>query len=407
MSGKVAPDRLVAMDYKLHLYLRRRTVDVLLYFAAQVLTEQGVYKDSDVPIPSLHAPDTTLIQIWQRARAQMLADGVPSELCLGGGLASHTLAPWAYKPLDNVASEEPVSSQLASANHAQTQMNQEDNGPIEEPDNGEDETETQYVWPSDWARHEALAFTNEYTADGAVPEIKEVRSVLEIPVQHAAPAEIAQHRCSTLRVLMHIMRNYHRSTFQGADGTYEQFWETLFVAGLDKKWKIRDISLLKQRFGWVLQFIETGTLPSEAKTAEELLWEALKDNALSYPTHPYNSEAGKTDSWLNLDLSQAWVQKLLWANGSLDHIKKAHSQDAPWESTDRLTAQAKQPEVDPEIRPPYINEQTENRQQQWFESEVLSNTKTCLTTSPCWSGQPSSEADFSQGFPSLNNPLHS
>ncbi|KAL9569542.1 hypothetical protein ACKAV7_006597 [Fusarium commune] len=363
--------------------------------ARPVLTEQGVYKDSDVPIPSLHAPDTTLIQIWQRARAQMLADGVPSELCLGGGLASHTLAPWAYKPLDNVASEEPVSSQLASANHAQTQMNQEDNGPIEEPDNGEDETETQYVWPSDWARHEALAFTNEYTADGAVPEIKE-------------------HRCSTLRVLMHIMRNYHRSTFQGADGTYEQFWETLFVAGLDKKWKIRDISLLKQRFGWVLQFIETGTLPSEAKTAEELLWEALKDNALSYPTHPYNSEAGKTDSWLNLDLSQAWVQKLLWANGSLDHIKKgnsqqedqaasrevpvsprgvgelyeiadmalldhrpadssltaAHSQDAPWESTDRLTAQAKQPEVDPEIRPPYINEQTENRQQQWFESEA-------------------------------------
>ncbi|KAH7167805.1 hypothetical protein DER46DRAFT_574667 [Fusarium sp. MPI-SDFR-AT-0072] len=88
MSGKVAPDRLVAMDYKLPLYLRRRTVDVLLYFAAQVLTEQGVYKDSDVPIPSLHAPDTTLIQIWQRARAQMLADGVPSELCLGGGLAS-------------------------------------------------------------------------------------------------------------------------------------------------------------------------------------------------------------------------------------------------------------------------------------------------------------------------------
>ncbi|KAF4457160.1 Homeodomain-like protein [Fusarium austroafricanum] len=162
---------------------------------------------------------------------------------------------------------------------------------------------------------------NEFIAVGADHATKEVPSNLKIPVQRGAPAEVAQHRPSTLRVLMHIMRKYHKSTFQSADATYKQFWENLHIGGLDEKWKISDLARLKRRFEWVLEFIETGSLPLEAQTAEELLWEALKDNALSSHTHPYSFQAQKTDSWLNPDLSPVWVRDFLSAKGSLEYVK--------------------------------------------------------------------------------------
>ncbi|KAF9765236.1 hypothetical protein IL306_002520 [Fusarium sp. DS 682] len=62
--------------------------------------------------------------------------------------------------------------------------------------------------------------------------------------------------------------------------------------------------------------------------------------------------------------------------------------EEPWEMTDWLITRAKELEVDPEIRPPHITEQIENRRHQWLGSKALSKTKTCLTTSHYWSDQP-------------------
>ncbi|KAF5978210.1 homeodomain-containing protein [Fusarium bulbicola] len=338
---EVAPDRLVALSYMMPRNVRRRVADVFLHFAAEVSIEQGIcINPPPATIPAMSIDNLTLV--WHRVRAQMLADGVPPELSLFGGLnfmkqlwkenkrrlydpcCSHTLQLWTYEPPEAVACKEPLSSQQASANHAQDRWNQvgEDIDLIENHDHSELELEAEYVWPSDRDRDEALASTHKFIAVGADLPTEEVKSILVLPIQHGAPVETAQHRCSSLRVLSHIMRKWHQNVFESAEATYEQFWETLWVAGLDEKWKIRDIPLLIQRFGWVLKFIETGVLPLEAQIARELLWEALKDNVLSCPTHPYNSNAAKADSWLiNPDLSQVWVKKFLKANGSLDRVK--------------------------------------------------------------------------------------
>ncbi|KAH6871422.1 hypothetical protein B0T10DRAFT_591160 [Thelonectria olida] len=339
---EVPPDRLSAKSYMSPLYLHRRTVDVVLHYARQALTEQGIClsppDSTSVSIPRMSSD--SLIQIWHRARAQMLADGVPPELILVGGLGrlehlwkthrrrlfdscySHPLPQWTYRPSENGACGQSLSWQPASANHAQDRQDQEqDKLLVQGLGDSEAELETSYVWPSDWSRHETLAFTNELLALGAAHTAKEHPSILKIPIQHESPAEVAQHRSSTLRILMHIMRKYHESTFNSVDATYEQFWEVLYIGGLDQKWRVGDLARLKQRFEWVLEFIETGSLPSDAHTADQLLWEALADNALSCQTHPYNFQVQQSDSLLNPDLSSRWVRDFLLAKGALQYVE--------------------------------------------------------------------------------------
>ncbi|KAL7622865.1 hypothetical protein AAE478_006544 [Parahypoxylon ruwenzoriense] len=62
---------------------------------------------------------------------------------------------------------------------------------------------------------------------------------------------MAQHRLSTFRILISIMRKYYEVVFidDSLDPTDDQFWETLYIGALDESWKIANQHALRQRFG--------------------------------------------------------------------------------------------------------------------------------------------------------------
>ncbi|KAH7189312.1 uncharacterized protein B0J16DRAFT_397313 [Fusarium flagelliforme] len=324
-------------------YLHQRTSEVLLYFAGQVLTEMGVC----ITPPPVRLPDMSvdgLTEIWHRTRAQLLADGVPSELILVGGLRAvsqllsfnrgrfydpsyvHALPQWSYcdKSKDAPSIEVP-SGQLASNDHGQHEQLQDgDGGLVEYHDDREANPQPGSVWPPDRGRHEALTLTNESVFVISNGSTKNAPTTLRAPAQLQPPSESAQHRSSTLRILLHIMRKLHRTVFGVPKGSYAEFWTTLFVSGLDQSWKIKELSYLKQRFQWVLDLVETGCLPPQAQIAENLLREGLKDSALSCTSHPYDYVirlTRNTAGYLNPDLSATWVKKFLSAEGALQHIE--------------------------------------------------------------------------------------
>ncbi|CEI69742.1 unnamed protein product [Fusarium venenatum] len=166
-----------------------------------------------------------------------------------------------------------------------------------------------------------MAFANDFVATGSDGVVKANASCLGIPPAIEAPTEVAQHKCSSLRVLKHITSKWHKSTFQSADATYAQFWKVLYIGGLDATWKVDDLDRLKHRFQWVLEFIESGSLPPEAQNAEKILYEDLKDTALSSTRHPYSFEGRRTDdSLLNPDLSPVWVKEFLIHQGRFKEI---------------------------------------------------------------------------------------
>ncbi|KAF4455439.1 hypothetical protein F53441_2228 [Fusarium austroafricanum] len=76
--------------------------------------------------------------------------------------------------------------------------------------------------------------------------------------------------------------------------------------------------------------------------------------------------------------------------------------EEPWELTDRLIAQVKELEVDPEIRPPHIPGQIEDQLQPPLSPKDLSkskpNTETTLPTSHYWSDQPQEKHPAESGI---------
>lgn len=159
---------------------------------------------------------------------------------LADSCCTQTLAPWTYKSSEGATHE--TSPPVVFSNYGHIDPEE-----IERQDVDKAEPNASFAWGSDWDQHEALGLSNAFVAAESKFPTKTV-SCLEIPVQHEAPAEIAQHRSSTLRLLMHIMRKFHQSTFESADGTYKQFWEVMYIGGLDKRWRIDDIERLKSRF---------------------------------------------------------------------------------------------------------------------------------------------------------------
>lgn len=69
----------------------------------------------------------------------------------------------------------------------------------------------------------------------------------------------------TAAVLLH-----HELVFRddSSNPTDNMFWETLYIGALDKSWRIVDQRALQLRFGWVLDYIRTGSLSPEAQRAK-------------------------------------------------------------------------------------------------------------------------------------------
>ncbi|VTO93269.1 unnamed protein product [Fusarium graminearum] len=218
-----APDRLVMKQHRLSPNLLQRTKDVLLHLGEEIPNEDVTGIMAPSPCPDVGRSST------------LRAD---SDSC-----CTQTLAPWTYKSSEGATHE--TSPPVVFSNYGHIDPEE-----IERQDVDKAEPNASFAWGSDWDQHEALGLSNAFVAAESKFPTK-TASCLEIPVQHEAPAEIAQHRSSTLRLLMHIMRKFHQSTFESADGTYKQFWEVMYIGGLDKRWRIDDIERRQNRDSWL------------------------------------------------------------------------------------------------------------------------------------------------------------
>ncbi|KAL7911897.1 hypothetical protein GGI35DRAFT_491983 [Trichoderma velutinum] len=154
------------------------------------------------------------------------------------------------------------------------------------------------------------------------------KQTLIIDTKIRNPLEMAQHQKSTFRILVAIMRRHHESVFNGELNTVtdHDFWSNLFIVGLDSFWMVGDTHVWRDRFGWVLQYIRTGTLPEDAAIARGILQLAMT-NLLAEEKHPYNYDTSiPTFGFLNPDLNPLWIRQLLSAsNDSIRVEKRARS----------------------------------------------------------------------------------
>lgn len=109
-------------------------------------------------------------------------------------------------------------------------LHESDNKDVEDADLSDDE-KTPYSWPSDINRYKALASSAELSPP------KETDSAVELTVDPAIrlvskqPRAIVrgQHRLSTLRVLVRLMRDVHSDVFDGTTELGENgLWRTGF-----------------------------------------------------------------------------------------------------------------------------------------------------------------------------------
>ncbi|CAH0049269.1 unnamed protein product [Clonostachys solani] len=285
-----------------------------------------------------------LCWVWYQTRAQLYADGIPLDrIPLGGpldllklwrdavrdGLAHSVepLPPWTYDPLLDPDSPRYISNthemhigvpeyRYCGPPDLETQASD-----TEEEAIVESQAEMDYEWASDLPKYQAL------TLSWLGPEVIERQSALAAAATGSSifcrktllpPLVMGYLRVSSLRVLVCIMRDFHKRTFDettnsnSLDLTDNAFWKSLFIGGLDQSWGIKDARTLQSRFGWVLDLIRTGQLPPEASLVANILKEVLADTILQSTQHPYTYDVEyKATRYLNPDLSPQWVERLL------------------------------------------------------------------------------------------------
>ncbi|OAA53903.1 Homeodomain-like protein [Niveomyces insectorum RCEF 264] len=331
------PERLHVIGGKLSTFLLKRITRVCMHHARRILFRQGVC--ALYPVSKNEASprirSRVFLELWYCVQAQLLADGVPRErlndlgplqLAMEYHRRSSTfwdschledLPPWQYDPVRDgyavMCDDHPETESSELSRHIR----------VCDRDNGQSagglrimsaEPEGQFKWPSDDARYKALSSTYP---EGLGRQIKATYAPgedMEVVLARVGPSQLAQHQPSTLRVLLSIMRNHHRITFDNGpdDADDGQFWSTLFIGALDDKWQVQDERVLCYRFGWLLEYIRTGALPAQAIFAQNVLREVLEGTVLTCQTHPYNYEVDvPTSRYLNPDLSQTWTKQFL------------------------------------------------------------------------------------------------
>ncbi|RYP53982.1 hypothetical protein DL768_001132 [Monosporascus sp. mg162] len=227
------------------------------------------------------------------------------------------LPPWRYDPAqDGYEAYQDDPKETASMSQKSSLLSNSENNEGCEVDESAltaaTKSEELFEWPSDDVRYKALSSTFSGVLD---PELKAStlpEEQLEILLARVGPTQFAQHRTSTLRILISIMRSQYQDIFNGEqeDANDNHFWTMLFIGPLNLEWKIEDVKVLRYRFGWVLEYIRTGTLSPEAVLAQDIMREALEESVLARTQHPYNydklfifhSDRGKLDARLKRDL---------------------------------------------------------------------------------------------------------
>jgi len=114
---------------------------------------------------------------------------------------------------------------------------------IDVPEEGDDDEDATYAWPSDTKRFDMLSmgqcFTvNEAAAEKAPAEQAERHVTLDLTSAYDLMAQknIIQNHISTFRVLKRIIKEVHRRGFDGTHNLSEpQFWQQLYLR-LENNW---------------------------------------------------------------------------------------------------------------------------------------------------------------------------
>ncbi|KAF4465687.1 Aminodeoxychorismate synthase [Fusarium albosuccineum] len=323
-------------------YLATRTAAVLLHHARRVFLEQGVLSETPTfderPIPAMSWP--VLLEIWHRVQTDLLADDVPQDRILEGGLIqvgdiwrrhrpsfweschSEPLPDWTYDPSMDRATIPLMRRKPA----IKLSFSQRGNmcGDSEPPAMDElVDSEESYEWPSDTKKYEVLASSVDEFSLQTTTTYQQPQETFKVESNIRGQNRMAQHRPSTFRILTSIMRKHHELVFRddSSNPTDNMFWETLYIGALDKWWRIVDQRALQLRFGWVLDYIRTGSLSPEAQCAKEILQQALVD-ILARSKHPYTYDTGlSTATHLNPDLCTHWTGEFLSVSGALPKVK--------------------------------------------------------------------------------------
>lgn len=212
-------------------------IAVILHHARNILIEHGVRLSSAKSMP---LPWHILMQLWHQVTAHMLADGVPAyRMPVGGPIQltdawrrcrhrlsdfadSKTVARWRYDPfLDNMQVILPTRSKSSRGRPADSDHEDEmqhETLVLDELEAASETTqENVYEWPSETGRFEAITSAIDVLALIGAHKTEKSPQVLDLRVKQISPCELGQHRPSTFRVLIHIMRDYHQEVFSVAE----------------------------------------------------------------------------------------------------------------------------------------------------------------------------------------------
>lgn len=137
---------------------------------------------------------------------------------------------------------------------------------------------------------------------------------------------IAQHQCSTFRVLVRLMTDNHKRVFDGGAVEYSdsKLWETVLFDMDSRSWGVSSARVLERRFRWVLEYIRTGILSTEIVCFRDAFRQLASEEGglLKSMKHPYNYDLGRTfERFFNPDLDPKWVRSLL-TNETMDRLLK-------------------------------------------------------------------------------------
>lgn len=201
---------------------------VILHHARNILIEKRIPISS---ARSMTLPWHILMELWHRATAHLLADGVPVDRMPIGGPIGLTGA-WrsCRHQLSNLFEPEIVPSwkyDISLDSKADiprsifqarpTGFDHEDTTPTETRLAVETTQEDSYEWPSESARFDALSSAVDIFAVAGGDDNQMTPRTLELGVKHISPCELGQHHPSTFRVLVHIMRDCHHKVFDVAE----------------------------------------------------------------------------------------------------------------------------------------------------------------------------------------------
>lgn len=180
---------------------------------------------------------------------------------------------------------------------------------------GNQDSSNGYVWPSDEYRLKVLSYSDTMLTprldfDMIAPSDG---SKLQITTGARQNPMMGQHRISSFRVLVRHMTDMHRAVFAEGSATLDDFWEQLLLDMGSDEWGNPSPNTpkgLKERFGWVYDYIANGQMPVEVLRFMDALRQAWNEDGtiLRIATHPYASKAERAiGSLLNPDLCPRWI----------------------------------------------------------------------------------------------------